>query len=346
MKKLSNLLCLLFFYTAIYLPAMAQTGLQGINYQAVARNASGIVVSSQPVKVRFSILKGSATGAVQYTEVHSVTTTAQGLFTLVIGKGAAQTGTFAAINWSTADQFLQIEIDVTGGNNFISIGTTPFYSVPFALHAANNMVGPQGPIGNTGAQGTQGPQGIQGITGATGPQGPVGATGPQGPIGNTGAQGVTGATGAQGPIGQIGAQGAIGNTGPQGATGATGAQGPAGPTGPEGPQGLPGVSTWQINNSTFNPDGTLLLTTNAVPATITSSNAAWLAKGNTGTNPASDFIGTADAQPFIIKTGGSAPNNERMRFTNNATMVNGTSMRPSRLFTVYGSGPEAINSGV
>src|SRR6185295_13631307 len=85
--------------------------------------------------------------------------------------------------------FLQTEIDVTGGNNFVSIGATPLYSVPFALYAANSMVGPQGPQGNPGPQGIQGIQGIQGATGpagATGPPGPTGATGPQGPIGTPG----------------------------------------------------------------------------------------------------------------------------------------------------------------
>jgi hypothetical protein len=155
----------LFVFSLIsHLSLVAQESLQGLNYQAVARNASGGVVASQSIKVRFSVRTGSSAGPVQYAEAQATTTTAQGLFTLVIGKGTAQTGTFAGINWTTANHYLQTEIDVSGGNNFVSIGTTPLYSVPFALYAANNMVGPQGPQGATGLQG---PQGIQGPAGNT-----------------------------------------------------------------------------------------------------------------------------------------------------------------------------------
>jgi len=110
----------------------------------------------------------------------------------VIGKGTPQTATFAGIDWRTANHFLQTEIDPAGGNNFISIGTTPLYSVPFALYAANNTAGPQGP------QGLAGPQGIQGIQGAVG-NWCYRATGPIGNTGAQGAQGPAGASGASGP---------------------------------------------------------------------------------------------------------------------------------------------------
>lgn len=317
----SFLYCMLLFLLLNNLSAIAQTSFGGINYQAVARNASGGVVASQPIKVRFSILTGSATGVLRYSEIHSTTTTAQGLFTLVVGKGTVQTGTFAGIDWSTANHFLQTEIDVAGGNNFVSIGATSLYSVPFALYAANNMVGPQGPQGPTGVQGPQGIQGVQGATGLTGATGPQGATG------------ATGGTGPQGPQGPIGLTGA---TGPQGATGATGA------TGLQGPPG----NTWNINNTLFNPNGTLTINSSNTPATITSSNATWLANGNQSTNPANNFIGTTDAQPFLIKTNGAGVNNERMRFYNTPQVsINSTTVNNGRLFSVYGTGyPGALNS--
>lgn len=44
-----------------------QAGLQGINYQAVARNSKGGILSLQTIGVRFSILSGSATGAYMVT---------------------------------------------------------------------------------------------------------------------------------------------------------------------------------------------------------------------------------------------------------------------------------------
>src|SRR5258705_13421826 len=99
MRNKTYFFSFVFFVLAGYLQTAAQS-LQGLNYQAVARNVSGGVVASQSIKVRFSILTGSATGTLRYSEIQAATTTAQGLFTLVIGKGTAQTGTFAAIDWS------------------------------------------------------------------------------------------------------------------------------------------------------------------------------------------------------------------------------------------------------
>lgn len=318
MKKKLYFFSTVFLLLLNYLSSTAQTSFQGMNYQAVARNASGGVVASQPVKVRFSILTGGATGTIRYSEIHTITTTAQGLFTLAVGKGTPQTGTFASIDWSTANHFLQTEIDVNGGNNFVSIGATPLYTVPFALYAANNMPGPQGPIGPPGATGVQGPQGIQGAVG------PAGATGPQG---------TTGAVGPQGPQGPIGL------------TGSTGLQGPAGVSGPVGLQGPPG-NTWNIANTLFNPNGKLTINTTNIPASITSTNAIWLATGNQNTNSANNFIGTTDGQPFLIKTNGAAGINERIRFlTTPQITINRASPNSGRLLSVYGTGyPGAINS--
>ena len=322
------------FLVLIHLQVMSQSSFQGMNYQAVARNASGGVVASQSIKVRFSILTGSVTGTLRYSEVQTTTTTAQGLFTLVIGKGAPQTGTFASIDWSTANHYLQTEIDVTGGNNFVSIGTTPLYSVPFALYAANNMVGPQGPQGATGPQGPQGIQGVQGpigLTGATGSQGPAGisltwlgtfTTHPASPALNTAY------------YNSVDRRSYIWN----GSVWQTLVQ--------DGAQGPPGTN-WLINTALFNPNGTLSVNTD-IPSTITSNNATWLTRGNQGTAPANDFIGTTDAQPLVIKTGGIAASNERMRFTNGPRIViNGVNppAGTGRLLTVYGTGhASAINS--
>src|ERR1051325_8801990 len=109
MKKKIYCLFFLLFLLINNSASIAQGSLQGINYQAVARNLNGSIVASQPIKVRFSILTGSATGVLRYSEVHSITTTAQGLFTLVVGKGTAQTGAFTSIDWSIANHYLQTE---------------------------------------------------------------------------------------------------------------------------------------------------------------------------------------------------------------------------------------------
>ena len=46
----------------------------------------------------------------------------------------------------------------------------------------------------------------------------------------------------------------------------------------------------------------------------------WQLTGNNGINPNTNFLGTTDNQPLVIKTNGA----ERMRFTNNGDVGIGT----------------------
>lgn len=147
---------------------LAQSGLTGINYQGVARNTNGTVLSNQAVKVKISVLGGAANGPVQYMEEHSLNTNQLGLFTLQIGKGTALTGTFAGIPWQNANQYAKVEMAL-GGGSYTALGTTQLMSVPFALYAAAGTPGPVGPAGPVGPVGPQGVQGIPGVL--TGPAG-------------------------------------------------------------------------------------------------------------------------------------------------------------------------------
>jgi hypothetical protein len=122
-------------------------GQTGLNFQGVARTNNNIILASQPISLRLSILQGSATGIAEYVETRRVTTNAQGLFTAVIGDtGAISTlGNFTTINWRNTPKFLKIEMDVAAGNNFINIGTTQFQYVAYAQFAnsvdAENITG-------------------------------------------------------------------------------------------------------------------------------------------------------------------------------------------------------------
>lgn len=169
--------------------ASAQSGLTGINYQGVARNTNGTVLSNQAVKVKISVLGGNVNGPVQYMEEHALNTNALGLFTLQIGKGNALTGTFAAIPWQNANQYAKVEMAITGGN-YVALGTNQLMSVPFALFAAAGTPGPQGAVGPAGPIGPQGPLGAMGPVGAQGAVGPAGPAGPQGAQGPAGANGI------------------------------------------------------------------------------------------------------------------------------------------------------------
>lgn len=117
---------------------MAQHVPQGVNYQAVARKASGEPLADQNIGVRFHIHDGSPSGTVVYSELHYVTTSDLGLFTLRLGQGMFLTGAFSAIDWASGSKYLEVEMDETGlGDTFTSIGTSELLSVPYALHAAN-----------------------------------------------------------------------------------------------------------------------------------------------------------------------------------------------------------------
>src|SRR5688572_13835266 len=108
---------------------------QALNYQAVARDASGSILANQNIRIKFNILQGSAFGPVQYSETQSVTTNQFGLFSLKVGRGTPITGSFTNVPWTQADQWLQVEMDPTGGNNFFLMGSSELISVPFALYA-------------------------------------------------------------------------------------------------------------------------------------------------------------------------------------------------------------------
>jgi len=200
----------------------------GFSYQAVVRNASGQILANQQVSIRFKMRVGSATGTTEYIETQNVSTNQFGLINAVVGNGTPVQGSLNNVSWATGRVFLETEIDVAGGSNYVSMGASKLQSVPYALYAANTTAGAPG---NTGAKGDTGAQGAAGAKGDTGAAGAKGDTGAQGAKGDTGAQGAKGATGAQGiqgAKGDPGAQGIPGAKGDTGAQGATGAKGDAG----------------------------------------------------------------------------------------------------------------------
>ncbi|MDX9848107.1 MAG: hypothetical protein RBT74_14075 [Tenuifilaceae bacterium] len=107
----------------------------GFNYQAVIRNSAGEIVDNQQVGIQLSIISGSPTGTAVYKETFTPTTNEFGLITLTVGLGNATLGTFADIDWSLANFFLKVELDVNGGTSYIEMGTTQLLSVPFANYA-------------------------------------------------------------------------------------------------------------------------------------------------------------------------------------------------------------------
>ena len=114
----------------------AQTVPQGINYQAVARDATGDVLMNQALTIQFSVISDITTSAVSWQETHPVTTNDYGLFTAIIGQGISTSVgsslSFDSINWGASNHLLKVEIDYGGG--LVDMGTTAFMSAPYALY--------------------------------------------------------------------------------------------------------------------------------------------------------------------------------------------------------------------
>jgi hypothetical protein len=301
-------------------------------HQAVMRGASGQLLSNQSIGVQVSVLSGSASGSAVYVERHTATTNANGLMSIEIGGGVAQSGTFAGINWGSASFYLKVEADLAGGTNYGISSTSQLLSVPFALYAKNpGPAGPQGPAGNDGAPGAQGPagpagpQGPAGNDGAPGAQGPAGPAGPAGPQGPAGPAGNDGAPGAQGPAGPAG---------PAGNDGAPGAQGPAGPAGPAGPQG-PAGPAGGVTIPSGTPNG---------PASL------FVCNGTLQFNPCTATLTTTAVTGITASTASSGGNitNDGGASVTARGVAYGTSANPtvSGSVTINGTGTGAFTSSI
>nr|HPR31204.1 tail fiber domain-containing protein [Prolixibacteraceae bacterium] len=140
MKKENIIFCVWIVFAIVfpYTLSRAQAP-QKVNYQSVIRDATGSLVQSGIVGVRISILQGSASGTVAYSETHLATSNVNGLISMNIGSGTPVTGTFSSINWGAGPYFLKVETDPTGGTTYTIQGTSEIVSTPYALYAATSL---------------------------------------------------------------------------------------------------------------------------------------------------------------------------------------------------------------
>jgi hypothetical protein len=131
----------------------------GIHYQAVARDSYGNELINKKISVKFSIISGDPLAAPVYQELHDITTTKFGVFTLIIGRGTASLTppctTLSQVAWHQANHFLKVEVKFE--NDFMDMGTMQFLAVPYALYAQKSLEpGPEGPKGDKGEKGEPG----------------------------------------------------------------------------------------------------------------------------------------------------------------------------------------------
>ena len=110
---------------------------QSLNYQGIARNASGEPIRYQEISVKISIIDSALAGKVAYQESRRVMTNYVGLFNIVIGGPDAfyVLGNISAVDWATGNKHIKLEIDPAGQNNYTIAGITKLQSVPYALYS-------------------------------------------------------------------------------------------------------------------------------------------------------------------------------------------------------------------
>jgi hypothetical protein len=145
-------------FLTVFMTSYGQNVPFGIFYQAVARDNSGKELVNQDIEVKFSIISGNPLGPVVYQELHNVTTSRFGVFSMIIGHGTATGGTYenlSLVQWGTAYHYLKVEVKFD--NSFVDMGTMQFLAVPYALYAQKSLEpGPAGPKGDPGPKGDAG----------------------------------------------------------------------------------------------------------------------------------------------------------------------------------------------
>ncbi|MBW8048915.1 MAG: hypothetical protein FVQ77_00965 [Cytophagales bacterium] len=140
-KKAKNVIVAASLIAYCLLPTANCMAQAGVNYQAIARDSTGAVLSNTVISIRASILSGSTSGTLEWEETHADTTNQFGLFNLVIGQGIKTGGaatSIAAIAWGDTTHYLKIEMDPAGGTVYILMGTEQILTVPYAFFANNS----------------------------------------------------------------------------------------------------------------------------------------------------------------------------------------------------------------
>jgi hypothetical protein len=132
---MKNLILFCVLIAAFYSTSTAQSVPQGMNYQAVARDLSGKILSNQPLELVITLHSDIERQTVEYSESHHVKTNEVGLFTLVVGQGNIEKGTFEKVPWSTHDIWMEVSIKDLSSTDFVTISNSKLLTVPYAFHA-------------------------------------------------------------------------------------------------------------------------------------------------------------------------------------------------------------------
>jgi len=98
------------------------------SFKATIVNKNGAIVANKTVGVMIKILPDG------YEEPFTTTTNQNGQIDIIIGGGISD---LSSIIWSTGEHFLEVWVDVKGGQAYVLMSTTQLLSVPYALFAGS-----------------------------------------------------------------------------------------------------------------------------------------------------------------------------------------------------------------
>ena len=171
MIKFIHKLILPLLLICVFVQSKAQVAPSGIVFQAVARDINNNAAANRNVYAIVNILEGNANGNNVYKESWQVISTNEGVFTITIGQGTRLSGanSLVSLDWTNKIYFFNIQIAIqptlpdpswTPTNNYINIGTTQFWSVPYAIAALNAKFSDSASTINSILPGSKGGTGI------------------------------------------------------------------------------------------------------------------------------------------------------------------------------------------
>jgi hypothetical protein len=132
-SNVSTIFILMTFFILRPLPSALSQIPQGFNYQAIARDGDGnLITSSFSIKVEIQNL---AADTIFWIEEHNVTPNEYGLISFIVGQGTPLGGRycndFEDIDWASRPRYLKTSANT--GSGYTEMGTTQIMSVPYSL---------------------------------------------------------------------------------------------------------------------------------------------------------------------------------------------------------------------
>jgi hypothetical protein len=134
LHTMKRLLYIVVFF--VMMPITYGQSPRGFNFQAVARDGSGEIITGKDLTVKVRIHSGNENGPVEWEEIHQASPNAYGLFDLVVcGDNGLRSGGGApdieSIDWASGPHFIRLLVDTGSGE--VDLGASALQSVPYAL---------------------------------------------------------------------------------------------------------------------------------------------------------------------------------------------------------------------